>query len=184
MRVVHDENDAKLLTDPMRREILKLLAREAMTENDLAETLGLSAPSVGYHLRGLKRRGFIALVRKEPEEHGIIQKFYHTNALVHIIDKENLPLHIRRYFMPVELERARGVAATLSVLNSFRTTPSSQLMEKLANSLSTAISRTATKYPEPSGSSDPEVLVHNIYRESLKQLLRTEFKMLAPLGFS
>ena len=128
MRIVHDETDAKLLTDPMRREILKLLARESMTENDLAETLGLSAPSVGYHLRGLKSRGFIAMVRKEPEEHGIIQKFYHTNA-PRAYYRQGKPPSPHKTLLHAGGTGARnGIAAALSVLNSIRTTPSSQLI--------------------------------------------------------
>ena len=172
VRIIRDEGEAKLLTDPMRREILRLLAGKALTENELSGILGLSPPSVGYHLRALTKRGLISVVRREPEEHGIVQKFYQTKALVHIIDFDNMPLYIRRYLMPNQLERVRGMLAGLSVDKGTRFSISSDLMEKVASSLAKIVVKAAEKYEGSPASGDPEGLINGLCRDALRELFK------------
>ena len=74
--VVSDAEVTKLLTDPMRRTILTFLSGRQMTETQLSHILGLTEAAVGHHLKLLGEAGLIRVVRRVPETHGIIQKFY------------------------------------------------------------------------------------------------------------
>lgn len=178
VRIIRDEAVAKLLTDPMRREILRLLADDVLTETELSDILGLSLPSVGYHLKALLRSGLIFVARRELEEHGIVQKFYQTKALVHIIDLDNMPLYIRRYLTPVQLERARGMLAGLSIEKGTRLSLSSDFIEKFASSLAKIVVKAAEKYEGSPASGDPEGIINSVYREALRELSKDRF--LAP----
>ncbi len=176
MGIVRSEAEAKLLIDPMRREILRLLAKEALTETQLAKMLGLSAPSVDYHLKGLKKGNFVSVAGREAEGHGIIQKFYQANARAYLVEKEKMPLYIKRYFMPMDIERARGIAACLTLFKASGFKLESETMESLAESLANAISRTAQNFQYPRLGADPEPAISQLYAEALGQVLRNEFK--------
>lgn len=169
IEVVTKPETAKLLVDPMRREMMRLLAEHAMTESELAEVLGLSDPAVGHHLGVLREAGLIRIARKEAETHGILQKFYEANALLYLVDGARMPLEIERYFMPASMERARGIVAALnSVSRNFTRIPQEDL-EKLATSLSSAIIQLSPKYSKPE-KVDRETLIGMIYRDALRHL--------------
>ena len=168
--VITDPEKAKVLVDPMRREMMRLLAERPMTEKELAITLGLSDPSVGYHLRILKESGLIEIARKEVEEHGIVQKFYQTKVLAYFIDGRVMPLEIERYFMPVSLERARGIIATLKIITGGPEQVSTEQLEKFSKILSSTIVRVVPKYSK-NWSGDSEELINMIYRDALIYLL-------------
>jgi DNA-binding transcriptional ArsR family regulator len=168
--VIADPEKAKVLVDPMRREMMRLLAERPMTEKELAITLGLSDPSIGYHLKILKESGLIEIARKEVEEHGIVQKFYQTKVLAYFIDGRVMPLEIERYFMPVSLERARGIIATLKIITGGPEQVSTEELEKFAKILNSAIVRVVSKYSK-NWNGDHEELVNMIYRDALIYLL-------------
>lgn len=111
VEVIRDSEAAKLISDPMRRAILNLLRQKAMSQSELAESLGLTAGTVNYHLRLLRRIGFLNVARKELEGHGIMQKFYAPTAYLYIPDAESLPKEAARYYYPVNTERIRGVVS-------------------------------------------------------------------------
>lgn len=169
VEVITDPEKAKVLVDPMRREMLRLLAGHPMTENELAEALGLSDPSVGHHLRILMGSRLIKVVRKEAEEHGIIQKFYETNALVYFIDGRKMPPAIERYFMPVNLERARGVMAGLN-LTGEQSSVSTKELEEFAKILNSTIVEVVMRY-ERRWKGDREEVIGQIYGGALNYLL-------------
>lgn len=170
VELITDPEKAKVLVDPMRREVVRLLAQRAMTENELAEALGLSDPSVGHHLKILGRSGLIRLVRKEVEEHGIVQKFYGTKALAYFVDHRAMPLEVERYFMPVGLEGARGIVAALSVVTGEPEEISTEELEQFAKILASAIVQAAPRYCKP-WKGDREELIIRIYRDALTRLL-------------
>lgn len=114
VHIVDDTKTAEKLVDPMRRTILTLLANHPMTESGLAKTLGLTESAIGYHLKTLEAIGLVRVVRREPEPHGILQKFYGASAMVFVIDTNHLPQEISRYFLPINLERIRGFLSGLS----------------------------------------------------------------------
>jgi DNA-binding transcriptional ArsR family regulator len=169
VEIIRKPETAKLLVDPMRREMMRLLADRAMTESELAETLGLSDPAVGHHLGVLREAGLIRIARREAEAHGILQKFYEANALVYLVESAKMPLEIERYFMPASMERARGIVAALNSLSRNFTRISGGDLEKLAVGLSSAIIALGPKYSKPS-KVDRETLVDMIYRDALRHL--------------
>jgi len=69
VKVVSDESQASLIVDPMRREILRLLSKQALTEKELSDIIGLSPPSIGHHLKTLTRGQLISEVRREAGAH-------------------------------------------------------------------------------------------------------------------
>lgn len=57
-------NDAfKALSDPTRRQILELLAKEDMSAGDIASHFSISAPSVSHHLHILREADLVADTR-------------------------------------------------------------------------------------------------------------------------
>ena len=64
--MVPDPYDAPLnaLSDPQRREILRLLGEQDLAVHELADRLPISRPAVSRHLRLLKESG---LVVEEPQ---------------------------------------------------------------------------------------------------------------------
>ena len=112
VEVIKDSEAAKLISDPMRRAILNLLRRKAMSQSELAEALGLTDGTVNYHLRLLRGIGFLIVARKELEEHGIMQKLYASTAYLYLPDVESLPKEAARYYYPINIERIRGVLSS------------------------------------------------------------------------
>lgn len=49
----------KVLSDPIRRDILQLLKKEKMTAGNIAEILGITPAALSYHLRLLKQAEFV-----------------------------------------------------------------------------------------------------------------------------
>src|SRR5580698_6020611 len=121
-RVVSEPKVAKLLVDPVKRQILRHLAEEELTQKMLASRLEMADPSVYYHLKELKAAGLVTVARTEPERHGIIQKFYTADALYFIADYSKVPLELRAYFLAVSLERLRGIFAILRALRGITIT--------------------------------------------------------------
>ena len=149
VRIITDPKIARILVDPMRREIVRLLAESERTENDLAQTLGLSDPSVGHHLKVLKNVGLIRVARRKAEEHGILQKFYESNAIVYLVDSHNMSKEIDRYFMPISLERVRGIIAAAGVILGETIQLTENDAEKLAKSFASAVIKVSGKFSRP-----------------------------------
>jgi len=171
VEVITDLETARVLVDPMRREVVRLLADRPMTENKLAEALGLSDPSVGHHLKILKQSGLIRIVRKQAEEHGIVQKFYETTAAVYLIDGRGMPLEIERYFMPVRLERALGIVSALSIASKESRQLSTRDVEDFAKALDSAIIDVAHNHSRQRNE-DREEIIRKMYRDALMHLLK------------
>ncbi|MGN6713702.1 Helix-turn-helix domain-containing protein [Anaerocolumna jejuensis DSM 15929] len=47
------------LSDPVRRDILKLLKKEKLSAGDISARLGLSPAALSYHLKKLKEAGLL-----------------------------------------------------------------------------------------------------------------------------
>jgi len=168
VKVIDDESQAKLIFDSMRREILRLLSKRAFTEKQLSDIIGISPPSIGHHLKALTRGDLISEVRREAGSHGIVQKWYMSNAQAFVVDRDPLRNDIRRYFMPMDIERTRGVVACLSLLRD-SVTPSTRQMESLTRQICTALVKTARNY-DGSIEDDPERTIHRLYVRALRQL--------------
>jgi len=169
IEIIETLEKAEVLVDPMRREIVRLLAERAMTESELADVLGLSDPSVGYHLVLLRKAGLIRLERKEVEEHGIVAKLYRSTALVTLINDSKLPLRVRRYFMPVNTERVRGAIAALRLAGKNRAVVDSNYVDSLAKWLNDKVIEVARTY-RASGEPRRESVLNDLYLAALRQM--------------
>lgn len=114
MKIVVDMESAEILKDPIRRQILELLAEDEMTEAEVAKKLEFSQASISHHMKELRRTRLVEMVRTEAEEHGILQKFYRASARLIMIDYEKMPYSIRRYTLALYVERVRGAMAALA----------------------------------------------------------------------
>ena len=61
------------IADPVRRDIIKLLAEEALTINAVAEKFDVSRPAISKHLRILNECGIIEINQKGRERYCQIQ---------------------------------------------------------------------------------------------------------------
>jgi len=174
VKLIRKPSEAKLLSEPMRREMLRLLCKTPMTETQLAKMLGLRTPTIGHHLSELRKNGFVSVSHQEPGIHGIVEKYYESSAQLYFIDGKNMPLEIVRYYMPVVVERARGVLACAKMKDkSFN--PSSEYMELFALALANSISKLAERYDTPVTEADPEACISRLYSEALEGVLKAGF---------
>jgi DNA-binding transcriptional ArsR family regulator len=171
LRIITDPDAARVLVDPMRREMIRILSETPMTQNELAATLGLSDPSVGHHLKILKKAGFVRLGRQEAEEHGILKKFYETTALSFLVDGRKMPLEIERYFMPVNLERARGIISAFNLESRKSVTIPTRDLEEFAKLMTDAILQAAPRFVD-SGDLGREQILLSTYENALRILLK------------
>ncbi len=51
----------QVIADPSRREMLKLLSKDSLTINSLAENFDMSRPAVSKHIKVLYSAGFISI---------------------------------------------------------------------------------------------------------------------------
>ncbi|HUK74669.1 MAG TPA: winged helix-turn-helix domain-containing protein [Nitrososphaerales archaeon] len=181
-RVISDKKVAKLLVDPVKRQILRHLAEEELTQKMLAERLGIADPSVYYHLKELKAAKLVTVARSEPERHGIIQKFYAAGAMYYIADYARLPLELRAYFLAVNLERLRGVFAILKALRGITITLSSGEMEKLADRLAYSLAGVAKEHEGAPFKGGRESLIIILYGEALQRVIEDDPESIAPLS--
>lgn len=49
----------KVLSDPVRREILRLLKKEKMTAGSIADAVNMTPAALSYHLKLLKKADFV-----------------------------------------------------------------------------------------------------------------------------
>lgn len=61
------------IADPVRREIIELLAKEPLTVNAVAENFAISRPAVSKHLKVLHECGIVDFEQKGRERFCIIQ---------------------------------------------------------------------------------------------------------------
>jgi len=168
--IVHDPKVAAILIDPMRRAILELLRQKPMTQAQLANELGLSAPSLNFHIKKLRSRKLVIVVKREVEKHRIMQMFFASVAYLFVYDLEALPKSIGRYFFPVSLERARSVLSAYYVSEG-RNDPSanysSEEVNKIAESLSNLLVKAAKHYQNKEVEYGEEKVVNFIYKRCI-----------------
>jgi hypothetical protein len=111
------------------------------------------------------------VARRIIEKHGIVQKFYESNALFYMVDSRQMPVEIERYLMPMSLERIRGIIAAANVLGREQKSISTVETERFAKTMDHAILRIAPGYSARSNW-DREELIETIYRDALCHLLR------------
>jgi DNA-binding transcriptional ArsR family regulator len=176
--IVNDLNVAKILVDPMRRAILDLLRQRPMTQSQLAHELGLTGASLNYHIKKLRSKRLVVIVKKEVIEHNIMQIFFSSIAYLFVYDLDSFPKDIARYFYPIALERARSVVS-LYILKERRGYPIEQTPEAV-NTLSEHLGRILVKISKNYGQRDVdygnEEIVYEIYAKAINVLIRQELR--------
>lgn len=117
VRIIRDTASAEVMKDPIRRQILELLAEEEMTEAEISKKLEFSQASISHHMKALGKVRLVEIARTEAESHGIIQKFYRASARIIMVDYERMPYSIRRYTLALYIERIRGALAAIAPRN-------------------------------------------------------------------
>jgi len=74
-RMLLTPEQARLLTEPTRSEIIRLLAQRPATTSHLAEALGRPRGSIGHHLKVLEAAGIIRVVRTR-QVRALTEKYY------------------------------------------------------------------------------------------------------------
>jgi len=171
--IVDDPEKIKLLADFTRAEILQLLCEHPMTEAQLSEELGLTKAAVGYHLNLLLKTELIYLERVEPEEHGILQKFYSPIAAFFIVDCDHIPHDVKRYFLQMQIMYLRGIFIAFRLHHRFFGV-SPENLEKLAATMLKQLKETGRKYKEEGPVENAETLKVKIYAEVLDNLTKQD----------
>ena len=64
----------QVIADPSRRQILKLLTKDSLTINALAENFEMSRPAVSKHVKILYNAGFISIQDIGRERHCLLKQ--------------------------------------------------------------------------------------------------------------
>jgi DNA-binding transcriptional ArsR family regulator len=64
----------QVIADPNRRQMLKLLSKNSLTINSLAENFDMSRPAVSKHIKILYTAGFISIQDIGRERHCILKQ--------------------------------------------------------------------------------------------------------------
>ncbi|RLI25022.1 hypothetical protein DRO58_06775 [Candidatus Bathyarchaeota archaeon] len=174
-RAVKIVDEPKILMDPVRREILRLLTIRPLTATQLAEKLGLTKSTVSHHIQVLKGAGLIRIKQTRVESHGILEKYYEPTALLFIEDYHKIPKGMRNHFLTVHMERLRGVLIALYLMGRKvrvpRLTRKPDLLRELAGEVLECMTELGAKYENELTDMDGESLLVKIYGEALKSIM-------------
>lgn len=171
--IVDDTDKIRLLADFTRAEILQLLCERPMTEAQLSKELGLTRAAVGYHLNLLMKAQLIYLQRVEPEEHGILQKFYSPIAAFFIVDCDSIPHDVKRYHIQTQIMYLRGIFTAFQLQHRFFGV-SPATLEKLAAAMLKQLEKAGRKHAEEGPVDNAETLKVKIYAEALENLTKQD----------
>jgi DNA-binding transcriptional ArsR family regulator len=169
--IVVDPKSIRLLADFTRTEILRLLSKYPMTETQLSEQLGITRAAVGYHLHLLTEAGLITIEKVEPEQHGILQKYYAPLAFLFIIDPDHVPQDVKRYYVRMQIEHLRGMFSVFKLYHRVSEV-SSENFEKLAVAMLRQLKIVGQKHTKDNAPKDAESLRVKIYAEALSNLTK------------
>ena len=176
VQIIKDPKTIVLLGDLVRRQILRLLSTQSLTQSQIAKKMMLSEPTIAHHLELLKKHGLIIVESTEIESHGIRQKFYAPSARLFIEDWEATPLEQRRYFVLSHIDRLRGILSVFELLAEERHDNlliKTAEVELLAESLARRISKVADRHTGDDPARDREALLAVIFAETLREELAT-----------
>jgi putative molybdopterin biosynthesis protein len=80
----------KIIADPIRLAILRLLMISPFTLSQLGESLEMSAARIRHHLKLLENAGLVELVRTQ-QVRGFLEKYYRATSQAYIINSAVLP---------------------------------------------------------------------------------------------
>ena len=167
--IVKNQEAIRLLADFTRAEIIRLLSRHSMTEKQLSDELGITKAAVAYHLHLLLNARLIEITELEAEQHGILQKFYAPMASLFVIDTDNVPKDVKRFFIQTQIEHLRGMFIVFRLYHHVSEV-SSEKLEKLAAALLKQLKEVAQKHLNDESPEDPESFRVKIYSEAVARL--------------
>jgi len=174
VKIIRDPEVIKVLADPVRREILRLISIQPLTETKLSGRLILSKPSMGHHLQVLRKAGLIRIGHTKVGSYGILEKFYEPTAKLFIEDWEKVPPELRRYFLFRYVERLRGMLSAFQLLaekQGKRIKIDSEQLLELAQEVARRMVKVGEKYEKARGRMNRETLIIKIYTETLKDIV-------------
>ncbi len=79
----------QVVADPSRRQILRLLSKDSLTINALAEQFDMSRPAVSKHIKILNEAGFITIQDIGRERHCLLKQdgFEKLQEWINFFDK-------------------------------------------------------------------------------------------------
>ncbi len=80
IEVVSDPKVIKLMMEPTRAAIIKLLSATEMTVKQLATELGKNPGTILHHIEKLKKVNLVVEVRTQQTPTGIVQRYYRARA--------------------------------------------------------------------------------------------------------
>ncbi|MFH0748518.1 MAG: helix-turn-helix domain-containing protein [Candidatus Bathyarchaeota archaeon] len=171
VEILRDSETIKLLTDLVRREILRLLAVEPLTQTQLARRMMLKEPSMSHHLQLLRKAGLIRIRRTKVGPHGILEKYYEPTANLFLEDWEKIPPDLRRYLVHSHMERLRGMLSVFQLLAEEQGQSidvNSREVIDLAQTIASHIAHIGEHYKKINRNMDREILLIRIYSDTLK----------------
>jgi len=142
-----------------------------MTETQLSRNLGMTKAAVGYHLHLLLEAKLIHIDRVQPEKHGILQKFYTPIADMFIVDLDQIPKNVIRYFLQEQIEHLRGMFSVFQLYHRISEVPS-RSFEKLAVAMLEHLKTVGQNHVNDLATGDAESLRVKIYAEALSDLTK------------
>jgi len=188
VRVIHQPQIIKVLADPVRREILRLLRHEPQTQTQLARELNLSKPSMKHHIQLLRQSRLIKIAYTKVESHGILQKYFEPTSSLFIEDFEKTPVNLQKYFLQLHIERLRGMLSVFQLIGTKRGDPitvTPHELKDLAHEIAKQLATVGKKYEKIGVPLNRETLLVTIYSEALHIVMtETKWKPFFDLFFS
>jgi DNA-binding transcriptional ArsR family regulator len=180
VKIIREAETIKLLADLVRREILRLIAVEPLTQTQLAQKTTLTEPSMSHHLQILRKAGLVVVKQAKIGPHGILEKYYEPTARLFIEDWDKIPPDLRRYFVHSHMERLRGMLSVLQLIAEEQGRAievSSEEVKELAQAIASRITLVGEKYERKKVEVDRETLLIRIYSETLRiEMSQTRWK--------
>ncbi|WGM88672.1 MAG: winged helix-turn-helix domain-containing protein [Candidatus Bathyarchaeum tardum] len=174
VKIISNPEGIRVLADPVRREILRIIQDEPQTQTQLARELNLSKPSVKHHVQLLLHHQMIKIAFTKIESHGIIQKYFEPTSSLLIEDFEKTPINLQKYFLQFHIERLRGMLSVLQLTGSLKGQLSgltSKEIKELAQEIAKKIAKVGKKYQKTNSQITRETLLIMIYSEALDQAM-------------
>ena len=79
----------QVIADPSRRQMLRLLSKDSMTINAIADNFEMSRPAVSKHIKVLYNAGFISIKDIGRERHCVLKQdgFNELQEFINFFDK-------------------------------------------------------------------------------------------------
>ncbi|NHJ13076.1 MAG: ArsR family transcriptional regulator [Candidatus Thorarchaeota archaeon] len=90
IEIVKDKKKMKLILEPKRAAILKMLGQQPMTVKQLSVALGKTTGMIMHHIDRMKKAGLIVQVRTERTTTGIVQRYYRATAKEYRLSGESV----------------------------------------------------------------------------------------------